>query len=67
MIINAKCFQFKYSGALHSNGSIYRDIENATICARMGVDGILISVSRESNDLEDLSGTFTNGNAHRVF
>ena len=37
---------------LHSNDSIDREIENAIICARMGVDGILVSLSRESSDLE---------------
>lgn len=37
---------------LHSNDSIDREIENAIICARMGVDGILVSLSRESTDLE---------------
>ena len=37
---------------LHSNDNIDREIENAIICARMGVDGILVSLSRESTDLE---------------
>jgi len=37
---------------LHSNDNIDREIENAIICTRMGVDGILVSLSRESTDLE---------------
>ncbi|WP_290795396.1 LacI family DNA-binding transcriptional regulator [Flavihumibacter sp. UBA7668] len=37
---------------LHSNDSIDREIENAEICANMGVDGILVSLSRQSHDIE---------------
>ncbi|ULQ56395.1 LacI family transcriptional regulator [Flavihumibacter rivuli] len=37
---------------LHSNDSIDREIENAEICANMGVDGILVSLSRQSTDIE---------------
>lgn len=37
---------------LHSNDSIDREIENAEICANMGVDGVLVSLSRQSHDIE---------------
>ena len=37
---------------LHSNDSIDREIENAVICANHGVDGVLVSLSRESSDLD---------------
>jgi LacI family transcriptional regulator len=37
---------------LHSNDSIDREIQNAEICARMGVEGILVSLTRESSDIE---------------
>ena len=44
---------------LHSNDSIDREIENAEICAHAGVDGVLVSLTRQSNDIEhfqELSG-----------
>lgn len=37
---------------LHSNDSLDREIENAEICANMGVDGVLVSLSRQSHDIE---------------
>ncbi len=44
---------------LHSNDSIDREIENAEICAHAGVDGVLVSLTRQSSDIEhfqELSG-----------
>jgi DNA-binding LacI/PurR family transcriptional regulator len=37
---------------LHSNDSLDREIENAEICAHAGVDGILVSLTRQSKDIE---------------
>jgi DNA-binding LacI/PurR family transcriptional regulator len=37
---------------LHSNDNLDREIENAEICAHAGVDGILISLTRQSKDIE---------------
>lgn len=37
---------------LHSNDSIDREIENAEICAHAGVDGVLVSLTRQSGDIE---------------
>ncbi|OYU97533.1 MAG: hypothetical protein CFE21_04365 [Bacteroidetes bacterium B1(2017)] len=37
---------------LHSNDSLDREIQNVEICARMGVEGILVSLTRESSDIE---------------
>lgn len=37
---------------LHSNDSLDREIENAEICANLGVDGVLVSLSRQSHDIE---------------
>ena len=40
---------------LHSNDSLDREIENAEICAYAGVDGVLVSLTRESKDIEHFS------------
>lgn len=37
---------------LHSNDNIDREIQNAEICARLGVEGILVSLTKESSDIE---------------
>ncbi|MFY8021549.1 MAG: LacI family DNA-binding transcriptional regulator [Bacteroidia bacterium] len=37
---------------LQSNDSLDREIQNAEICARLGVEGILVSLTRESSDIE---------------
>lgn len=37
---------------LHSNDSIDREIENAEICVQAGVDGILVSLTRQSKEIE---------------
>ncbi len=37
---------------LHSNDSLDREIENAEICAHAGVDGIMVSLTRQSKDIE---------------
>lgn len=37
---------------LHSNDSLEREIHHAEICARLGTEGVLVSLTRESGDLE---------------
>ncbi|MBZ5858127.1 LacI family DNA-binding transcriptional regulator [Flavihumibacter profundi] len=64
---------------LHSNDQIDREIENAEICMNMGVDGVLVSLSRQSQDIEHfqelqsggtpivfLDKVITNSNSHKV-
>lgn len=40
---------------LHSNDSVVREIENADICAFNSVEGVLVSLTRESFDIEHFS------------
>jgi LacI family transcriptional regulator len=40
---------------LQSNDSVEREIQNVEICAQLGVEGILISLTKESTDLEHFS------------
>ncbi len=40
---------------LQSNDSLEREIQNVEICAQLGVEGILISLTKESTDLEHFS------------
>lgn len=37
---------------LHSNDNLQREMENTDICANMGVDGVLASLTRQSTDVE---------------
>jgi DNA-binding LacI/PurR family transcriptional regulator len=37
---------------LHSNDSIEREIENSELCANAGVEGILVSLTKETKDIE---------------
>ncbi len=37
---------------LHSNDSVDREIENSEICANAGVEGILVSLTKETKDIE---------------
>lgn len=40
---------------LHSNDSVQREIENAAICAFNGVEGVLVSLTKQSLDIEHFS------------
>lgn len=40
---------------LQSNDKLEREIQNVEICAQLGVEGILVSLTKESNDLEHFS------------
>ncbi len=46
---------------LQSNDSLDREIQNAEICARLGVEGILISLTKESSDIEHFQELMYNG------
>lgn len=37
---------------LHSNDSLEREIHHAEICARLGTEGVLVSLTKESSDIE---------------
>jgi LacI family transcriptional regulator len=37
---------------LHSNDSLEREIHQAEICSRMGTEGVLVSLTRETSDIE---------------
>ena len=37
---------------LHSNDKLEREIENVDICQNFGVDGLLVSVSKETNNID---------------
>lgn len=45
---------------LHSNDSLEREIKNAHICSTAGVDGLLVSLSRETSDLNHFSNLLSN-------
>jgi DNA-binding LacI/PurR family transcriptional regulator len=51
---------------LHSNDSLEREIQNAEICAHMGVEGILVSLTRESSSIEHFQELINTG-THIVF
>jgi len=46
---------------LHSNDSLEREIENAKICANVGVDGLLVSLTKETTDLKHFNKLVDNG------
>ena len=46
---------------LHSNDELVREMENAKICAAVGVDGMLVSLTRETTDLKHFDRLIDNG------
>jgi DNA-binding LacI/PurR family transcriptional regulator len=46
---------------LHSNDELEREIENAKICTNVGVDGLLVSLTKETTDLVHFKKLVDNG------
>ena len=46
---------------LHSNDKLEREIENARICANVGVGGLLVSLTRETTDTRHFNQLVDNG------
>lgn len=51
---------------LHSNDSIDREIENAEICANMGVDGVLVSLEASGTPIVFFDKVLLGSIAHKV-
>ena len=46
---------------LHSNDDVEREKENAKICVNVGVDGLLVSLTKETTDLKHFNRLVDNG------